>query len=90
MLGRLGLRVPEDISLVGFGGTWRDGAIARELTSVAVDETEVGRRAAGLLHQMRNGDRPLDNNEEILMPLCLSAGRTLGPPLQQDEGRGYE
>ena len=33
-LGRLGLRVPEDISLVGFGGTWREGAVIRQLTSV--------------------------------------------------------
>ena len=26
LLPRLGLRVPEDVSLVGEGGTWREGA----------------------------------------------------------------
>lgn len=79
LLGRLDLRVPNDISLVGFGGTWREGAVSRQLTSVTVDEAEIGRKAGELLKEMRIGDRPLDDNQEILMPLGLNAGRTLGP-----------
>ena len=77
-LGRLGLRVPEDISLVGFGGTWREGAVIRQLTSVTVDEAELGRHAARLLHEMHEGSRSLDNDEEIVLPLSLSDGQTLG------------
>ncbi len=78
-LGRLGLRVPEDVSLIGFGGKWREGAFARRLTSVAVDEAQIGRHAADLLHDIRAGNRPMDDNEEILMPLTISPGETLGP-----------
>ena len=78
-LGRLGLRVPEDISLIGFGGTWRKGAFAQRLTSVVVDETELGRCAANLLHEIRSGRRPIDDNEEVIMPLALNDGMTVGP-----------
>jgi len=79
ILARLGFRVPGDVSVVGFGGTWREGALTRRLTSVTVDEEDLGRRAAQLLHEMRVRERPLDDGAEILLPLSLSAGETLGP-----------
>jgi DNA-binding LacI/PurR family transcriptional regulator len=79
ILSRLGIKVPEEISLVSFGGAWREGAIARRLTSVTVDEEEVGRHAVRLLHEMRMRERPLDDGTEILLPLSLSDGETLGP-----------
>ena len=78
LLGGMGCRVPEDVSLVGFGGERRRGAVAQRLVSVTVDEEAVGRRAAELLHQMRDGERPLDGNDEISVPLGLSDGTTLG------------
>lgn len=79
VLARLGFKVPDDVSLVGFGGTWREGALTRRLTSVTVDEEDLGRRAAQLLHEMRIRERPLDDGTEILLPLSLSDGETLGP-----------
>lgn len=77
LLPRLGLRVPEDVSLVGVGGAWRDGAITRRLTSVVIDEIDVGRQAVTLLHEMRRGDRPLDDNTEIPLKPGLSEGKTV-------------
>ena len=41
--------------------------------------TELGRRAAELLDEISSGTRPLDDTEEITMPLALSDGLTLGP-----------
>ena len=79
-LGRLGLRVPEDISLVSEGGPWREGAITRQLTSVIIPEEEMGNRAVKLLQQMRAGERSIDDAETIVVPLRLTEGRTLGPP----------
>ncbi len=79
VLQRMGIRVPHEISLVGFGGTWREGALARRLTSVAVDEEELGRIAVKLLNQMGSGELPLNDQTEILMPLSISPGETLGP-----------
>jgi GntR family transcriptional regulator, arabinose operon transcriptional repressor len=77
LLPQLGLHVPQDISLVGEGGTCRESAITRRLTSVVVDEVAMGRRAVELLHEMRHGDRPIDDNEEFVLPLTLYEGETL-------------
>ena len=78
LLHRMGLKLPEQVSLMGFGGTWREGAIARRLTSVAVDEEELGRHAAKLLDEMRRRVRPLDDVTEVVLPLSITAGETLG------------
>lgn len=77
LLPRLGLRVPEDVSLIGFGSAQRDGAIVRKLTSVVIDETMTGRQAVSWLHEMRSGHRPIDDTVEVVIPLGLSDGETL-------------
>ncbi len=82
-LGRLGLRVPQDISLMGFGGSDRRGPIQRQLTSVAVDEAQVGHRAVELLDEIRSGKRPITDNKKIMIPLVMTDGRTLGPTPRQ-------
>jgi DNA-binding LacI/PurR family transcriptional regulator len=79
LLPRLGLQIPEDVSLIGFGGTWREGAILRRLTSVVVDEERLGKAAVDLLDEMRRGARPIDDTTDIVLPLALSDGETLGP-----------
>ena len=79
LLGRLGLRVPEDVSLVGFGGRDRRGAILRRLASVVIDGAETGRRAGELLGEMCDGIRAIDDDEEIVMPIGFCDGETLGP-----------
>jgi GntR family transcriptional regulator, arabinose operon transcriptional repressor len=79
LLMRLGLRVPEDISLIGFGGTMRGGATLRCITSVTVDEVQIGHRAVELLDRMRRHELPLDSNETFTMSIGLSDGQTLGP-----------
>jgi DNA-binding LacI/PurR family transcriptional regulator len=79
-LAQMGLRVPEDVSLLGFGGTWRDGSLMRRLTSVVVDEIATGQNAVSMLHEMRNGSRAIDDNTEILLELGLSEGGTLAAP----------
>jgi DNA-binding LacI/PurR family transcriptional regulator len=78
LLGRLGLRVPENMSLIGFCGSRRDGAMMKRLTSVTVDEAQMGRQAAALLDQMRRGELPLEHEETHLIPLGLSEGESLG------------
>jgi DNA-binding LacI/PurR family transcriptional regulator len=78
MLGQLGLRVPEDISLIGVGGTDRTGALTERLTSVTIDEELLGRRAAAILHEINAGQRPLFDRERIVVPLGISEGGSIG------------
>ena len=77
LLPQLGLRVPEDVSLVGFGGAWREEALIQRLTSVVIDEIATGRQAVSLLHEMRCGNRDIDNNQEFELELGVSQGETL-------------
>lgn len=80
LLPQLGLRIPEDVALLGFGGALRDSAVTRRLTSIVVDEIATGRQAVTLLHEMRRGERPIDDDTEIVMALELSEGQTLSAP----------
>ncbi len=77
LLPRLGLRIPEDVSLLGFGGAWREGAIMKRLTSIVLDEIATGNRAVALLHEMRSGLRPIEDNTEITLDLTVYQGKTL-------------
>ncbi|HEX3657709.1 MAG TPA: GntR family transcriptional regulator [Pirellulales bacterium] len=86
-LVRLGLRVPQDISLIGFGGTARNTPTLRLLTSVTIDEMQIGRHAAELLDRMRRRELPLEHDETLVMPIALSAGQTLGPAPRESASR---
>lgn len=74
---RMGLRVPQDVSLLSFGDAHRDGAIARRLTSVVVDESCAGSLAVDLFMEMRSGKCSLSDRRQFVMSLSLSKGETL-------------
>jgi GntR family transcriptional regulator of arabinose operon len=75
---RMGLRVPDDLSIVCFGGAERKGAIVRRLTAVTVDEADTAHQAVQLLVQMQQGQHPITHSLVIPMSLGLSQGQTLG------------
>ena len=75
----LGVQIPKDLSVIHFGGTWRNGPLAQRLACVAVDEHQVGAQAGRLLSEMRAGKIPLDSNDRIKMSVSLLKGETLGP-----------
>jgi len=78
LLNQMGVKVPQEISLISFGGTWREGALTRRLAAVTVDEEELGRNAAKLLNEMRRREKQLNDSTEIIMPLSWAEGETLG------------
>ena len=75
---RLGLRVPHDLSIIGFGCTRRDGVLSQRLAAVTIDEADLGRQAALLIGQMQAGQEPSGDEENIVMPLSFSEGQSLG------------
>ena len=77
LLQQMGLRVPEDVSLVGLAGTRREGVFMQRLASVMIDEIATGQRAVSLLHEMRCGDRAIDDDEEFSLKLGFYDGKTL-------------
>lgn len=87
LLARRGLRVPEDVSLLGFGGARRQGALARQLTSITIDEDRLGREAVELLDEMRRGQLPIESNDTRLIPLGISNGTSLTRVKSNSEAR---
>ncbi len=84
ILSRLGVSVPDEISVVGFGGVQRDRPLLQQLTSITVDEAAIGATAAEFLNEMRTGKRNIENGETVSMPLSISNGRTLAPAVALD------
>ncbi len=75
----IGLKVPRDLSLVYFGSARREHGLAEHISCVAVDEREIGVRAACLLHEMRVGKRAIEDDERIVFPVMALPGETVAP-----------
>lgn len=87
----MGLRVPDDISLVGLGSADRSTPFTRRLTSVVIDNADLSRRAVELLLEMNSAERDLHDTETITIPIALHHGQTLGPVpgARVDSGRDH-
>lgn len=81
-LTRAGIRVPEEISLISFGGTNRSNPLAKRLTAVTINEMLTAKLTAQLLDEMRRGERPLTDATRYSVPLGFHAGETLSKPAQ--------
>lgn len=79
VIQQMGLRVPEDVSLIGLGDVNRDSSFTRRLTSVGIDGAELSRRAVELLAEMQSGKRSIHDTEEFPLKVSMSEGQTLGP-----------
>jgi GntR family transcriptional regulator, arabinose operon transcriptional repressor len=77
---RMGLRIPDDLSIVCDGGSHSSGAIARRLTRITLDERAAAQRAVQLLVEMRQGRRSLNDNEVLPVPLGFHEAETLASP----------
>ena len=73
----LGLRVPEDLSVVGFDGVRTDTVIPHDLTTMVQPATEQGQTAARLLLELMAGENP----ESRHFTSRFHRGGTTAPPL---------
>ncbi len=80
LLTKMGVRIPEQMSLLSFGGVWRNGPLATYVSAVTADEGQAGARAAQLLDEMQRGTRPLEDDEAFTIPLGFHDGQTLTRP----------
>lgn len=69
------IRVPQDVSVIGFDGTGADDCPHLQLTSMEVPFYEIGKEAVKiLLDQINNG---LQTPHEVLLPVKLREGGTV-------------
>ena len=78
LIHEMGLKVPKDISIIGFGNSYRDSYFCESLTSITIDERELGHVAAKLLCDIKSGKHPLNYKYVHKMDLGINQGVTLG------------
>jgi len=78
----LGIRVPEELSIIGFGDARRETVFLRRLASITVDEFALGARAAQMLSEMSAGRLAWEADRRVLMDLSVRGEGTLGPAQQ--------
>jgi DNA-binding LacI/PurR family transcriptional regulator len=85
-LQEAGLRVPQDVSVVGFDGAELARHYRPQLTTLHVPLHEIGARGAQLLieqmdgsHERHRSDAP-ETHETIMLPAQLQIGGTTASP----------
>jgi LacI family transcriptional regulator len=81
-----GLRVPEDISVVGMDDLPLAAALRPALTTVRIDTEELGRRGAAMLLQIIAGAPP--DPPRVVLPTRLVVRESAAPPAGGKGGRG--
>ena len=79
VLRRLGWRLPEDVSLVGFDDVPWMAMVEPGITAVSQPTLEMGRKAAELLLR-RSADRTASRTVETLAATLIVRGSTAAPP----------
>ena len=72
-----GLRIPDDISFVGFDGVMMGQIIEPKLTTVSQNTAELGRRAADLLISRIKGEEISELKKHTLIETALIKGQTV-------------
>ncbi|PSR30627.1 MAG: LacI family transcriptional regulator [Sulfobacillus benefaciens] len=76
-LAEIGVRVPEEVSVVGFDGIWTTDLTGIQLTTVVQPRYELGSTALKLLHDRING---FDSDKRIkILDHHLAKRKTTGP-----------
>ncbi len=74
-----GLRVPEDISLIGWGGIKYGMFTDPPISTMVVPRYELGEKAFGLLYQFIHDKGQTVNTDEITLPVELAIRESTGP-----------
>jgi len=77
-LQEFGLRVPEDVSVIGFDGSEIAGYAQPTLSTLEVPLEEIGRKGVEILLQQIEADE--SSHDDCILPVALRLGATTFPP----------
>lgn len=75
--GQVGLRVPEDLSIVGFDGIALGEELTPALSTIVQPSAEMGRRSVELLMQALAAAAPLPASSSLTLPLHFREGESI-------------
>ena len=73
----MGIRIPDELSIIGFGDCHRNSVFMKMLTSVVIDEYELGVQAAKILCQMKKEGKVYQGQPPQLLELSVLEGKTV-------------
>lgn len=79
MARKMGIKIPEDLSILRFGTAPHDYHMGNAMSSLFVDHKKIGHLAMQTLIEMQTGSRTVDDDEVIHVPIEFNKGETLGP-----------
>ncbi len=74
---KMGIKIPQDISIIGFGDSHRNTIFKKMLTAVVLDELELGSIAARMIHEISQGLRSINDDTVVSKELHLYEGSTV-------------
>lgn len=74
---QMGIRIPQDISIISFGDCHRNSMFSRMLTSVVLDEYDLGVQTAKMLYQMKKKGEIFQKQKPRMLRLDISRGKTV-------------
>jgi len=74
---KMGIRIPQELSIIGFGDSHRNTIFKKMVTSVVLDELELGSIAARTLHEISQGLRSINDDTVVTQELYLYEGSTV-------------
>lgn len=77
-LTALGLKVPDDVALVGYGDLDLSALLGVKLTTVNQNPRKMGDRAAGLLLEKMSGAQPVSNSRSVVIPTRMVPRESCG------------
>lgn len=77
---KLGLRIPEDLSILQYGSKSPDCVVRKSIAKIGYDIHQIAAKSVEVLNEIMDGNRSIYNNDRINIDISISEGQTLSPP----------
>ncbi|MFI4910197.1 MAG: GntR family transcriptional regulator [Sedimentisphaeraceae bacterium JB056] len=77
---KMGLRIPEDLSLIQYGFKHPDCMMLRRISSIGCDLSDLGAKTVEILGEILSGKRNITDSERVMIDLVFDSGETITSP----------
>jgi DNA-binding LacI/PurR family transcriptional regulator len=77
MARKMNIKIPEELSLLRFGTAPHDDNMGNFISSLSVNHKQIGNLAIQTLFEIHAGNRQVDSEEIINIPINFNEGQTI-------------